>query len=138
MTRRVWTASSVLAAALLSSACDASSQKPEDAVASVLHARLNKPGAELIVEPIAVGGTFAVADWTHGDDGGRALLQKGGKGWLLVLCGGDSLRSVQRLIRLGVPQDEAVAIAKELAREEKAVNPNRLAAMARFAGEVRM
>jgi hypothetical protein len=138
MNRNAWTASAIVAAALLASACGASSSKAEKAVASVLHARFDKPGADLIVDPIAIGGAFAVADWTQGAAGGRALLQKGGNGWLLVLCGGDSLRTMQGLIRLGVPQHQAVAIAKELAREEKDVSAERLARMAGFAGEVRM
>jgi hypothetical protein len=129
MNRNAWTASAIVAAALLASACGASSSKAEKAVASVLHARFDKPGADLIVDPIAIGGAFAVADWTQGAAGGRALLQKGG---------GDSLRTMQGLIRLGVPQHQAVAIAKELAREEKDVSAERLARMAGFAGEVRM
>ncbi len=138
MHRNARLASAILAAALLASACGSAANKSEDAVADVLHTRFDKPGAELVVDPVAVEGAFAVAGWTQGDKGGRALLQKGGKGWLLVLCGGESLRTMQGLIRLGVPQHQAVEIAKELAREEKNISPERLALMASFVGEVRM
>jgi len=138
MNRNARVGSAIIAAALLASACGSASNESEKAIASVLHVRLAKPGAELIVDPIAAGGAFAVAGWTQGDQGGRALLQRGGNGWLLVLCGGESLRSMQGLVRLGVPQHQAVAIAKELAREEKNVSAERLARMAQFAGEVRM
>lgn len=138
MKRNAHVASLVVAAALLASACGSSKNKSEEAIASVLHARFDKPGAELIIDPIAADGAFAVAGWTQGEGGGRALLQKGGKGWFVVLCGGESLRTMQGLIRLGVPQHQAVAIVKELAREEKKLSADRLARMARFVGEVRM
>jgi hypothetical protein len=125
-------------AALFLVACGSASSESEAAIAQVLKQRLETPGAELIVDPIAADGAFAVAGWTHGEKGGRALLQKGSKGWLLVLCGGESLRSMQGLTRLGVPQHQAMEIIKELAREEKRVSAERLARMASFTGEVRM
>lgn len=138
MFRTVRVATTIIAVALLTSACGSSSTDAEKAVASILHARFDQPGAELIVDPIAANGAFAVAGWTQGEKGGRALLQKGSKGWLLVLCGGESLRSMQGLTRLGVPQHQAMEITKELAREEKRVSAERLAKMASFTGEVRM
>jgi len=138
MNRTVRIAVAVMAAALFATACGSSSSEAEKAVASVLHARFDQPGAELVVDPIAAADAFAVAGWTQGDKGGRALLQKGSKGWILVLCGGESLRSVQGLTRLGVPEHQAMEITKELAREEKRISAERLAKMARFMGEVRM
>jgi len=128
----------MIALALLAAACAPSADKSETDIKALMKAQFEKPNAPLTVDPIAVEGAFAVADWTQGSAGGRALLQKGAKGWLLVLCGGESLRTVQGLMRLGVPDDQAAAIAKELAREEKSVSAGRLAAMARFSGEVRM
>ncbi len=128
----------MIAMALMAVACAPLASNSEADIRARVKAQLEKPDAPLTVDPVAVEGAFAVADWTQGSAGGRALLQKGAKGWLLVLCGGDSLRTVQGLMRLGVPDNQAVAIAKELAREEKNVSADRLAAMARFSGEVRM
>ena len=128
----------IAGAALFAAACGSASSESETAIAAVVKQRLEKPGVELMVDPIAADGAFAVAGWTQGEKGGRALLQKGGKGWLLVLCGGESLRSMQGLTRLGVPQHQAMEITKELAREEKRVSAERLAKMASFTGEVRM
>lgn len=124
--------------ALFIAACSSASSETEMAIAAVVQQRLDKTDAELVVDPIAANGAFAVAGWTQGEKGGRALLQKGSKGWLLVLCGGDSLRSMQGLARLGVPQEQAMEITKELAREEKKASAERLAKMASFTGEVRM
>jgi hypothetical protein len=128
----------IAGAALFGAACSSASSESEAAIAAVVKQRLEKSGAELTVAPIAADGAFAVAGWTQGEKGGRALLQKGSKGWLLVLCGGESLRSMQGLARLGVPQHQAMEITKELAREEKRVSAERLAKMASFTGEVRM
>lgn len=132
------TAWAMVIMAFLASACASPASRAEAEIAAIVKSRLAQPGVTLIVEPIAVDGAFAVADWTRGDSGGRALLQKGAKGWLLVLCGGDSLRTIQGLMRLGVPDHQAAAIVKELAREERQLSAGRLAAMARFSGEVRM
>jgi periplasmic copper chaperone A len=128
----------LFAASLLVAACGSAASQSDAAITEVLRARLETSEAKLVVDPIAVDGAFAVAGWTVRDKGGRALLQRGGKGWMLVMIGGDSLRSIQGLIRMGVPQQQAVEITKELAREERNVSSERLSLMAQFAGEVRM
>ncbi len=108
----------------------------EDAVRHLLHSTFDKPGAKLIVEPVAVDGDHAIAGWTQGDTGGRALLRRKGDHWQIVLCSGDQLRSVDTLAHAGLPMPAANALASQLAKAEASTDPKRLALFSRFDGIV--
>ncbi|ONF95089.1 copper uptake system-associated protein [Sphingomonas jeddahensis] len=94
-------------------------------------------GSEFVpidVGPIIVSGDHAIADWTQGDYGGRALYERGEYGWMLLLCSGDSIRRAENLKRAGVPDFNAGWIAEQLAKAEATLPPERLARMKRFVG----
>lgn len=86
------------------------------------------------VGPIVVSGDHAIADWTQGDYGGRALYERGEYGWMLLLCSGDSIRRAENLKRAGVPDFNAGFIAEQLAEAEAALPAERLSRMKRFVG----
>ncbi len=86
------------------------------------------------VGPVIQSGDHAIADWTQGDFGGRALFERGSHGWMLLLCSGDSIRRAENLQRAGVPAFNAGWIADRLAKAEAALPPERLARMKRFVG----
>lgn len=86
------------------------------------------------VGPVVVSGNHAIADWTQGEFGGRALFERSGAHWALLLCSGDSVRNAGNLKRAGVPGFNADLIAKQLAEAEKALPPERLKRMRRFVG----
>jgi hypothetical protein len=108
------------------------------AIGAVLHGMFDKPDAELVIDPIAVVDGFAVAGWTQGEMGGRAFLKEDGGHWMLVLCTGDEIRSVEALTASGVPADSAEKLAAEIAAAEAGVDPARLKMFASFGGIVRM
>lgn len=110
----------------------------QTAIQTTLHGMFDKPGVELVIDPIAVEGEFAVAGWTQGDMGGRAFLKKSGSGWTLVLCTGDEIRSAEALAASGVPADAAQRLAGQIAQVEKTIGPARLQKLASFQGVVRM
>jgi hypothetical protein len=128
---------SFAAVMLASSAC---AGEDGDAAAIVAQMKLHwdRPDAPLDAGPVAVATGYAVADWTQGDSGGRALLARRGDGWAVIFCGGDALRSAAGLSGVGVPDDEARELAAELAAAEADVAPARLEAMARFNGLIPM
>jgi len=75
--------------ALLAAACGPrESAEDRQAIQSLLQAQFDRADARLTVDPIAVSDDHAVAGWTQGDTGGRALLKKRHSGWALVLCAG--------------------------------------------------
>ncbi|MBX3428393.1 MAG: copper uptake system-associated protein [Hyphomonadaceae bacterium] len=107
------------------------------AIEAVMRATWDRPEAPLDAGPIAVSGDYAVADWTQGDMGGRALFRRDGS-WKVVLCSGDGLRTTEGLQSVGVPARDARNLEVALTRLERDVSGERLAAMSLFAGVVRM
>lgn len=97
-------------------------------------AHFGSPRFPIDVGPVVVSGDHAIADWTQGDYGGRALFERGTYGWMLLLCSGDSIRRAENLQRAGVPEFNAGYIADQLAKAEAKMPLEQLARMKRFAG----
>jgi hypothetical protein len=128
----------LLAAVLLPIAVARAQPDEAAAIAAMLHAMFDKPGVILSVTPVVVSGGHAIADWSQGEDGGRALLRRTGTSWQVVLCAGDAIRSRAALAQAGVPPDEAERLARDLAAAEQALKPEVAARFSRFDGVVMM
>ncbi|CCE01416.1 conserved hypothetical protein [Bradyrhizobium sp. STM 3809] len=87
---------------------------------------------------MVVSGTHAIADWTQGAHGGRALLRQGPTGWTLILCAGDGIKDPKALQLAGLPAAEGAALAQRLAAAEQTLPADRLAVLSSFEGIVRM
>lgn len=107
-------------------------------IEALMHATWDRPDSELAVGPVAVANDFAVADWTQGAMGGRALLDRSQSRWRVVLCAGDQIRTLEGLVAAGVPRNVATRLSQGLARLERDTDSARLEAMSRFEGVVRM
>jgi len=92
----------------------------------------------LTIEPIIVDGTYAVADWSQGDAGGRALLQKRSGTWKILACSGDAFKSADALAHFGTPRATAIQLTKRLAAAEATVDPKRIARFSTFDGVITM
>lgn len=108
----------------------------QDAIRAVMMKTWDKPDARLVIEPIVVSGDHAIAGWSQGDMGGRALLRKKGAAWDVVLCAGDDLKKADVLSKVGLPDANAKALSASLASAEAAVAPARLALFSKFEGLV--
>lgn len=120
------------------SACGPSHRDDEAAITALMKHTWDKPDLPLVVGPIALVGDAAVADWTQGANGGRALLKRNDSLWSVVLCAGDGLKSEETLRSSGLSSAQAQRITQALAAKEQVVLPERLAAMTSFKGLVRM
>jgi hypothetical protein len=107
-------------------------------ISQLLHGMFDKPNEALSVGPVVVSGDHAVADWTQGDMGGRALLRRKQNGWIVTLCAGDAMKSSEALKTAGVPQPEAIQLARDLAVAESRLAPEQVAMFSRFEGLVTM
>lgn len=107
-------------------------------IRQLLLGTFDKPDAPLSAEPIVVVAEHAIADWTQGDTGGRALLHKKDGKWTIALCGGDALKEADFLVQAGVPPTSAAQLAAQLSDAERHVAPERIAQLARFDGVVVM
>jgi hypothetical protein len=127
-----------LAMTLALAAHAAEPAKEEASIRHVLMATFDKPEARLIVDPVVVVGTHAVAGWAQGERGGRALLMRHGAGWHITLCAGDGLKEAKVLREAGISQADADALAKGLATAEAKLPAIHLAKFSTFDGVVRM
>jgi hypothetical protein len=123
-----------LAAAAPSHAQDAA--RPEDVIIHVMMATFDKPDLHLQVSPVAVEGDYAVAGWTQGEMGGRALLKLKGHDWTIHLCAGDGLKSAEFLKNVGMSADAAAHLAARLAELEAKEPAARITQFATFDGVV--
>jgi hypothetical protein len=80
-------------------------------------------GAAPFVEPVAVAGGYALADWTLGRKEGEALLIMTGGKWRVVAFENSSLADAHFLtIRYHVPASTATELVKTLLEDEKREN----------------
>lgn len=97
-----------------------------------------RPGQPLVVSPVVAVDDWAIADWTQGDAGGRALLRIRDGAWVIWLCAGDGIRSGTALGGAGVPENTAERLAAALKIAEARESAERLAMFSRFEGVVPM
>lgn len=138
MTSKVFRGALAFALLLIVGACGQDTSGEEADIRALMHQAWDRPDAPLEVGPIAVSGSNALAGWTQGDTGGRALLSKRNGAWTVVLCSGDAIKSEPALVASGVPPSDARAIAEQTAALERDVSPERLRLMSSFEGTVRM
>jgi hypothetical protein len=85
-----------------------------------------------------VAGNAALADWTQGTLGGRALLKRHGDAWRIELCAGDGIKSESALSLTGISLQHARQLVAELNEEERDESAERLQRIASFKGVVHM
>jgi hypothetical protein len=123
----------LLLALLAAPACAA---EDETAIRRLLRDLFDRPDAPLTVEPIVIEQDAAIADWSQGEQGGRAFLKRKGGTWEVALCGGDALRQSASLEKLGLAKPRAQALAASLAKAERSLSTVLLERMTKFDGVV--
>ncbi|WP_417309076.1 copper uptake system-associated protein [Devosia sp.] len=78
-------------------------------------------GADAIIAPVALDGDFAIAGWSLGDEGARAVLRRRDAHWQVVMWAGPSLLLPATLSSLGVSATAADRLRTELAAGELAL-----------------
>lgn len=119
----------------------AAAQTPSQEATSIrhlLHSMYDKPGSNLVLDPVVIQGDVAIVGWTQGEMGGRAFLRQKNGEWVLVLCSGDGIKSAAALETLGLTKAEAAALLGSLAEAESRINPRRRAMFSHFSGTILM
>ena len=112
---------------VFSGALSAETLTDEAKIQAVIGKTYDKPNNKVNTTPISVANDFAVADWTQGDRGGRALMKRINGNWEILACGNDGLKDTKSLVKAGMSEKTASAIVKKLADLEKSEDPKRLA-----------
>ena len=125
----------LLCLAVLAGGCAAQAASDDAAeIRGVISTQFDKPDRPVVIDPVVVEGDDAIAGWTQGERGGRALLRRSEGKWRVVLCGGDALKGAEALAQTGIAAAPAAALAGKLAAAEKQLPPERLALFATFEG----
>ena len=104
----------------------------------VIGSTWDTPEAKVVIDPVVVDGEHAIASWTQGEHGGRALLRRRDAAWAVILCSGDPLKEAPALIEAGVPESSAKRLAAKLAAVEQLADPRRVRLFSTFEGVMKM
>ncbi|BAV95754.1 MULTISPECIES: copper uptake system-associated protein [Bacteria] len=127
-------------ASLISLTACAAPEDVEDrqAIRATLIGTWTRPYTPLRVEPIALAGPYAIADWFQGAYAGRVLLEKRGGQWHMRLCSGDALKNVEFLQEAGVNAASARRLSDALRLAEAKLSTDDRDKLARFRGVVQL
>ncbi len=117
---------SVLIATPLCFGAGSSDSEAHQQIQAIISSTYDKPEHKVETSPIAAIDDYAVADWTQGDRGGRALLHRNNGKWVIMACGADGMKEVNNLTEAGIPQKTAENLVARLTDAEKSVSPDRL------------
>ena len=133
-------AAALLAMAAWGAHAGAASTTSQDAAAIEMRMKqdFERPGNKLDVAPVVVVDTWALAGWTQGDMGGRALLRRQDGAWSIWLCAGDAIREAAALQEAGLPPPIAARLSADFASAESQEPASRIAQFSRFSGIVSM
>jgi hypothetical protein len=112
---------------VFSGALSAETLTDEAQIQAVIGKTYDKPNNKVNTTPISIADDFAVADWTQGKRGGRALMKRINGNWEILACGNDGLKDTKSLVKAGMSEKTASTIVKKLADLEKLEDPKRLA-----------
>ena len=130
---------SLIAAMLIAPLLAAATPASDAAIRKLMMATWDKPESRLDVAPVVIAGDWAIAGWTQGDRGGRALMLRSKHGdWSVLACGGDGLKEAKALALTGMSEPTARTLAALLAKAEARLPASRLAKFSTFDGLVRM
>lgn len=109
----------------------------EIAITEIMKKQWNKPNNPLLVSPVVIIDNYAVAGWSQGHRGGRALLKLHTGHWQ-VFCGDASLKSVTVLEQSGLSHHEATQLANAVEKSEEIASSDQLSLLDTFRGVVKV
>jgi len=105
-------------------------------IIQVIKMQWDQPQNPVAVPVVAVSELYAVADWTQGARGGRALLKFNEGHWQMLACGDAQIKSVFRLTQMGVAKENAQDIVQQLTFDEVQLSQAQLSVINSFSGVV--
>jgi hypothetical protein len=86
----------------------------------------DRPDQKVITSPVVITENYAIAGWTKGDIGGRALLKKENGAWEIMACGGAGLKVIQNLVDAGIARWTASKLVSTLIQAERLSDQRRV------------
>jgi hypothetical protein len=107
-------------------------------ITAAMKKQFDRPDAPLDVGPVTVEGHYAVAGWTQGKQGGRALLQKDKSGWFIAVCAGDGLTQSEVLKTAGMDAASAQKLVHAVLAAEAKLSVDKRRRIGSFQGLVKV
>jgi hypothetical protein len=107
-------------------------------IAAVMKKQFETLDAPLAVEPVTVLDNYAVAGWTQGKKGGRALMQKDHGQWVFAVCAGKGLTQAKVLETTGMNSAQAKNLAQAVMLAEAKLSAGKRDLFDSFEGMVKI
>lgn len=107
-------------------------------IKSLIASTFDQPSLKVITGPIVLEGKVAIADWTQGDKGGRALLRRKHADWEIIACGGAGFKDPSDIAAVGISKEISNSISKKLKSAEAKLPPQKIKQFDSFDGVVNM
>ena len=131
----IFTAIFLVANAVAHSQTEAESQEK---IKALISKTFDQPNLKVQTAPIVIEGKVALADWTQGQKGGRALLRRKHADWEIIACGGAGFKDPSAIAVAGISKEIANNITAKLKTAETVLSPQKIKQLDSFDGVVTM
>ena len=107
-------------------------------IQKLISTTFDRPDLKVQTDPIVIEGKVAIADWTQGQKGGRALLRRKHADWEIIACGGAGFKDPSAIASAGISKEIANNITAKLKTAEATLSPQKIKQLDSFDGVVTM
>lgn len=110
----------------------------QEKIKALISKTFDQPNLKVQTNPIVIEGKVAIADWTQGQKGGRALLRRKHADWEIIACGGAGFKDPRAITSAGISKEIANNITAKLKTAESSLSPQKIKQLDLFDGVVTM
>jgi hypothetical protein len=110
----------------------------QEKIKALISKSFDQPNLKVKTSPIVIEGKVAIADWTQGRKGGRALLRRKHNDWEIIACGGSGFKDAEGIAAIGISKEIAANITAKLKDAEAKLSPQQVKQFDSFDGVVNM
>ena len=111
-----------------------SDEVSQEKIKELISKTFDQPKNPVKTNPIVIEGKVAIADWTQGQKGGRALLKRKHHDWEIIACGGAGLLEPSAISGMGISQKIAQNITSKIKDAEAKLSPQQVKQFDSFEG----
>lgn len=110
----------------------------QEKIKALISKSFDQPNLKVNTSPIVIEGKVAIADWTQGQKGGRALLRRKHDDWEIIACGGSGFKDPEGIAAIGISKEISINITAKLKDAEARLSPQQVKKLDSFDGVVNM
>lgn len=110
----------------------------QEKIKALISKTFDQANLKVQTTPIVIEGKVAIADWTQGQKGGRALLRRKHENWEIIACGGAGFKEASGIVAVGISKEIANNITAKLKDAEARLPAQKIKQFDSFDGVVNM